>query len=127
MPSLEDLLATRRTAVKALEEKQRNLQSTTDYKDAVQDAVDTAWRAAAGGVALAQADDDPQFRGTLTAVIEELISGKRDRNILAEWKAGYATGTRGRPCRGRGFQTRWEPAPPPEGGDAPRTRCAIPR
>ena len=98
MPSLEDLLATRRTAVKALEEEQRNLQSTTDYKDAVQDAVDTAWRAAAGGVALAQADDDPQFRGTLTAVLEELISGKRNRNILAEWKAGTPQAPEGAPA-----------------------------
>ena len=86
MPSLEDLLATRRAAVEALEEKQRNLQSTADYKDAVQDAVDTAWRAAAGGVALAQADDDPQFRVTLTGVLDNLISGKRNLTLLAEWK-----------------------------------------
>lgn len=98
MPSLEDLLTTRRAAVEALEEEERNLQKAADYKDAVQDAVDTAWRAAAGGIALAEADDDPQFRVTLTDVLDDRISGKRNLNLLAEWKVGALHAPEGDPA-----------------------------
>ena len=88
MPSLDELLADRLAAVKELEEKQRSLQSATDRTDAARQAVDTAWNAAAGGCALAHANDDATFRDTLARILDDRISGKRDRKLLADWKAG---------------------------------------
>lgn len=88
MPSLEELLAAKRTAVKNLEEKERSLQSTTYRAAAARQVVDTAWRAAAGGCALAHANNNAAFRDTLAGILDGHISGKRDRERLAEWKAG---------------------------------------
>ena len=98
VPSIEDLLAAKITAVKALEEKQRSLKSATDDTDAVRQAIDTAWNAAAGGVALAHADDDPQFRVTLTRILDDRISVKRDQKLLAEWKVGTLRALDGEPA-----------------------------
>ena len=99
MPSLKDLLSTKSTAGKALEQKQRRLQSAIDDTDAVRQAVDTAWNAAAGRIALAHADDNPTFRGTLTRILDDRISGKRDHKLLAEWKkAGTSRALDGEPA-----------------------------
>ena len=99
VPAIEDLLSAKRTAVKALEEEQRRLQSADDDTDAVRQAVDTAWSAAAGGIALAHADDDPSFRRTLTRILDDRISRKRDHELLAEWKkAGTSRALDGEPA-----------------------------
>ena len=98
MPSIEDLLSTKRTAVKALEEEQSRLQSAAAVTDAVRQAVDTAWNAAAGGIALAHADDDPKFRVTFTRILDDRITVKRDQKLLAEWKVGTPRALDGEPA-----------------------------
>ena len=98
MPSIEDLLSTKRTAVKALEEEQSRLQSADAVTDAVRQAVDTAWNAAAGGIALAHADDDPKFRVTFTRILDDRITVKRDQKLLAEWKVGTPRALDGEPA-----------------------------
>ena len=55
----------------------------------------------AGGVALAHADDNPKFRGTLTRILDDRIriSRKRDHKLLAEWKkAGTSRALDGGPA-----------------------------
>ena len=98
MPSIEDLLSTKRTAVKALEEEQSRLQSADDDTDAVRQAVDTAWNAAAGGIALAHAADDPKFSVTFTRILDDRITVKRDQKLLAEWKVGTPRALDGEPA-----------------------------
>ena len=90
MQTLEALLADRRAAVTDLKGKKRGLQIAIDRRDAVRQAVDTVWNAAAGGCALAHANDDAAFRRTLTEILGEHISGKRDQKLLADWRAGAA-------------------------------------
>ena len=97
VPSIEDLLATKRNAVKALEEEEHRLQSAVDDTDAVRQAVDTAWNAAAGGIAVAHANNDPKFRVTLTRILDDRISVKRDQKLLAEWKVGTLRALDGEP------------------------------
>ena len=98
MPSIEDLLSTKRTAVKALEEEQSRLQSAADDTDAVRQAVDTAWNAAAGGIALAHAADDTKFSVTFTRILDDRITVKRDQKLLAEWKVGTPRALDGEPA-----------------------------
>ena len=88
MPTVEELLAAKRAAVKDLEDKERGLQSKTERVDAARQVVDSAWNAAAGGCALKHANDSAQFRDTLARMLDERITGKRDSKLLAEWKAG---------------------------------------
>ena len=90
--------STKRTAVKALEEEQSRLQSADAVTDAVRQAVDTAWNAAAGGIALAHADDDPKFRVTFTRILDDRITVKRDQKLLAEWKVGTPRALDGEPA-----------------------------
>ena len=84
---METLLAAQRAAVKELEQEERNLQSVTERKDVLQDVLTTAWHAAAGGVAIAQARDDPGFRAILTKVLDQRVQGNRKRALFERWKA----------------------------------------
>ena len=86
MPTLEDLLTAKKSAVTVLKEKQRSLQSADDDTAAIRQAVDTQWNAAVGGVALAEAHADPDFLDTLLPVLEDRVSRKRDRKLYEEWK-----------------------------------------
>ena len=90
MPTVESLLAARRAAVKDLEQEDRKLRSIVERKELLQEVVATAWHAAAGGMALAQATDEPAFRKVLTHVLEERVAGKRNRHLLQKWKAAGA-------------------------------------
>ena len=90
MPTVESLLAARRAAVKDLEQEDRRLRSIVERKELLQEVVATAWNAAAGGMALAQANDDPAFRKVLTHVLEEHVAGKRNQQLLQKWKAAGA-------------------------------------
>ena len=73
-------------------------QSADAVTDAVRQAVDTAWNAAAGGIALAHADDDPKFRVTFTRILDDRITVKRDQKLLAEWKVGTPRALDGEPA-----------------------------
>ena len=88
MPSLKDLLDAKRAAVVALEEKQRGYQLALDELSAARRRVETVWCAAVGGVALAHANEDTDFRAAFTTILDERLRTKRDRKLLAEWKAG---------------------------------------
>ena len=44
MPTLEELLTATRSAVQELEERKRSLQQALDYKNVVQQALDTEWK-----------------------------------------------------------------------------------
>ena len=112
MPSVDDLLAAQRAAVKDLEQKQRDLSCLTERREVLQDSVATAWRAAAGGAALAHARNDPAFHAVLTKVLDRRVPTGRKRKLLERWKTNSA-----------------EPAPEPETdatddteGDRQRTR-----
>ena len=87
MPTVETILAAQRAAVKELEQEIRNLQSVTERRDILQDVLTTAWHAAAGGVAIAQARDDPEFRVVLTEVLDQRVTGNRKRTLFERWKA----------------------------------------
>ena len=91
MPTVEDLLAARRTAVKELEQEEHNLFGIIERKEVLQDVLTTAWHAAAGGVAIAQASDDPGFRAVLAKVLDQRVKGHRKRKLLGRWKAGTET------------------------------------
>ena len=113
MASLDDLLAATRNTTAKLEKTQRGYQLTLGELDEARRAVETAWSAAAGGVVLRHADEDSDFRTTLTDILNQKISKKRDRTLLDEWKAGTpsaphqkpdapdATDTRSRKARRR--------------------------
>ena len=88
MPTLKDLLDAKRAAVVALEEKQRGYELALDELNAARRRVEAAWCAAAGGVALAHANEDSAFRDTFTTILNERLNTKRDRKLLDEWKAG---------------------------------------
>ena len=88
MPSLKDLLDAKQAAVVALEAKQRGYQLALDDLNVARRKVETVWCAAAGGVALAHADEDRDFRATFTTILDERLRTKRDRKLFAEWKAG---------------------------------------
>lgn len=88
MASLDDLLAAKRNATAKLEKTQRGCQLTLGELDEARRAVETAWSAAAGGVVLRHADEDSDFRTTLTDILYQKIGKKRDRTLLDEWKVG---------------------------------------
>ena len=88
MPSLKDLLDAKQAAVVVLDEKQRGYQLALDDLNVARRKVETAWRAAAGGVALAHANEDSGFRAAFTAILDERLRTRRDRKLLEEWKAG---------------------------------------
>lgn len=90
MPTLEELLTATRSAVQELEERKRSLQQALDYKNVVQQALDTEWNAVAGGVVIAHADVDAFFRDTLTRILDNRVGGKRNRKLLDDWKAAAA-------------------------------------
>ena len=96
MPTVETLLAARRAAVQELEQEEQNLQSITERKDVLQEILITAWHAAAGGVAIAQARDDSEFRVVLTEVLDQRVTGNRKRKLFERWKAA-GTETASRP------------------------------
>ena len=88
MPSLNDLLKTKRTAVAALEDKQRSRQLKLDDLAAARRLVETTWFAVTSGVALGHAAGDSSFHATLAAILDERLTAKRDRKLFDEWKAG---------------------------------------
>ena len=87
MPTVESLLAAQRAAVQDLEQEERNLHGITERKEILQDVLTTAWHAAAGGVSIAQARDDPGFRAVLTKVLDQRVTGNRKRKLFERWKA----------------------------------------
>ena len=87
MPSLDDLLDTKRTAVTALEEKQRSRQLKLDNLAGARQLVETAWFAVAGGIALGHAAENSSFHATLAAILDERLTAKRDQKLFGEWKA----------------------------------------
>ena len=87
MPTVESILAAQRAAVQELEQEERNLHGVTERKEVLQDVLTTAWHAAAGGVSIAQARDDPGFRAVLTKVLDQRVTGNRKRKLFERWKA----------------------------------------
>ena len=72
----------------ALEERQRGYQRALDELNLARRRVEIAWCAVAGGAALAHANEDSAFRAVFTTILDERLRTKRDRKLLAEWKAG---------------------------------------
>ena len=71
---------------------------------------DTRWKIVVGGLALARARSDENFRAALDAVLDQGLRSGRDRALLEEWRrSGAATEQRTEPAPS-------EPVPAPANG-----------
>ena len=88
VPTLDDLLEAKRTAVEVHEEKQRSKQCALDALASARLKLETTWFAAVGGIALTHAAQDCSFHETIDAILDKRLSTTRDRKRLAAWRKG---------------------------------------